>query len=56
MKEKKSASRPAPSNSSKRPKDEEQEAAQKLARPPKDRREIVIGPTTESIGPDISIE
>jgi hypothetical protein len=55
MKEKKSAPRSAPP-AAKTDKREEQEAAQKLARPPKDRREIVIGPTTESIGPDISIE
>ena len=30
------------------------EAARKLARPPKDKREVTIGPTT-STGPDITV-
>jgi hypothetical protein len=33
---------------------EQSETAKKLARPPKDKREVTIGPTT-STGPDITV-
>jgi len=56
MKEKKPLRPASAAPQPKSARQEEQEAARKLARPPKDRREIIIGPTTESIGPDISIE
>ncbi|HTG45358.1 MAG TPA: hypothetical protein VK633_12580 [Verrucomicrobiae bacterium] len=36
------------------PKEQQHDATKKLARPPKDKREVTIGPTT-STGPDITI-
>jgi hypothetical protein len=43
---------PAPEQSTAKPGDE---AAEKLSKPPKDKREIIIAPSKE-VGPDVTLE